>query len=261
MKKENWTTIISFSGGRSSAMMTKILIDKMHEDEYLIIFTNTGKEREETLQFVHDCGKNWGVKVYWLEFTKSDPGYKIVDFDTASRNGEPFEEMIDSNPYLPNVVQRICTSRLKVRPVKKFVMDLGFTHWDNALGIRYDEPIRAHKIKARDGRERWDTILPLYDLKITEADVFAFWDNQSFDLQLNSYQGNCDFCFLKAKGQLIQLMREDPAGAKWWIDQENKTGATFSRRYSYSELLNLAQNSPLLFDEITDQRISCFCGD
>ncbi len=51
--------LISFSGGRTSAyMLWQILAAHGGQlpDDVHICFANTGKEREETLRFVHECG-------------------------------------------------------------------------------------------------------------------------------------------------------------------------------------------------------------
>jgi 3'-phosphoadenosine 5'-phosphosulfate sulfotransferase (PAPS reductase)/FAD synthetase len=46
---------VSFSGGRSSAMMAKIMIDNYPKDELIFTFANTGRELPETLDFVNEC--------------------------------------------------------------------------------------------------------------------------------------------------------------------------------------------------------------
>lgn len=50
--------LISFSGGRTSGYMLRHILDA-HDgtlpDDVVVTFANTGKEREETLRFVHDC--------------------------------------------------------------------------------------------------------------------------------------------------------------------------------------------------------------
>ncbi len=51
--------LISFSGGRTSGyMLWRIL--QAHggtlPDDVYVTFANTGKEREETLRFVYECG-------------------------------------------------------------------------------------------------------------------------------------------------------------------------------------------------------------
>lgn len=103
---------ISFSGGKTSAYMTKWLLDnKLNDfDNVVITFANTGQELEETLEFVNRCDKEWNLGVVWLE-ALVDPvkgngtKFRRVTFETASRNGEPFEE------YIKNMVFRIKHSR------------------------------------------------------------------------------------------------------------------------------------------------------
>lgn len=52
--------LISFSGGETSALMAKLILDRMagEYDEIRTVFANTGQENEETLRFVDrcDCG-------------------------------------------------------------------------------------------------------------------------------------------------------------------------------------------------------------
>lgn len=62
--------IISFSGGRTSAFMS-LFLKKYYENsnrELHFIFANTGKEREETLEFVNKCSKEFDLNVIWLEY-------------------------------------------------------------------------------------------------------------------------------------------------------------------------------------------------
>ena len=85
---------ISFSGGRSSAVMTKILLEKLADShEIIVTFANTGCEHEATLQFVRDCDMIWNFKTVWLEAVIGPEGVgpraKVVTFETASRNGDP----------------------------------------------------------------------------------------------------------------------------------------------------------------------------
>ena len=95
------------------------------------VFTNTGKEVEPTYQFLQDIEDRWGIPVTWLEYTyrqdaaggTKDPKhhYRVVDFDTASRDGEPFAELIVAKRYLPNQSQRLCTQNLKVETAARYM--------------------------------------------------------------------------------------------------------------------------------------------
>ena len=126
-------TCISFSGGRTSAyMLWRVL--QAHKGglppEAVVCFANTGKEDEATLRFVRDCEWRWGVPVVWLEYQQADDAssrWRVVDFDTASRNGEPFEAVIRQRNYLPNPVTRFCTSELKIRVMHKWLR----ANWQN----------------------------------------------------------------------------------------------------------------------------------
>jgi len=77
---------VSFSGGRSSAMMAKIMVDNYPKDELIFTFANTGREMNETLDFVNECDIRWNLGVVWLEFCNENK-YKIVNYESSSRNG------------------------------------------------------------------------------------------------------------------------------------------------------------------------------
>ena len=99
-------SLISFSGGRTSAFMLKKIIDAYKgnlPDDIYVVFANTGKEVPETLDFINECQLNWNLKVRWLELDihQERPIYrtKEVSYETASRNGEPFEALIDRKKF------------------------------------------------------------------------------------------------------------------------------------------------------------------
>jgi 3'-phosphoadenosine 5'-phosphosulfate sulfotransferase (PAPS reductase)/FAD synthetase len=270
-------TCISFSGGRTSGYMLYKILEAHNMSlpkDAIVCFANTGKECEETLEFVRDCELNWGVEIHWLEYVyapETSKRFKKVNFKTASRNGEPFKASIDQNgkPYLPNPVARICTTNLKIRVIDKYLKSLGREHNERSdwVGIRADEPRRAVKI------ERHRT--PLVTAGVTKEIVGEFWRAQSFDLKLPNYNGvtmhgNCDLCFLKPANQVFTLIQEKPERAIWWMNMEkhaqssNKTygdGARFRKdRPSYAQMYEYTKTQQNLFDP-NEEAISCFCGD
>lgn len=233
--------IISFSGGRTSAFMLKQILDAWHgklPDDVHVTFANTGKEREETLRFVHECQTRWGVPVKWLEFKhrkRGEPfssGYEEVGYNSASRNGEPFEAMLKTRgSYLPNNQTRFCTIDLKIKVMKNYAKAQGWKNWKNVVGLRADEMHRVFKAIERNesGKEPYVTVMPMASVGRelsgygrTVRDVEEFWNAQDFDLQLSSYEGNCDLCFLKSRGKLMKLIRDNPELADWWIAVEEK---------------------------------------
>ena len=213
-------TCISFSGGRTSAYMLWRVLESNGgklPDDAKVLFANTGKECEETLDFVNDCANNWNVPITWLEYKYAEDTkhrFKVVNYESASRDGEPFAEMINKNgkPFLPNPVMRICTARLKIKPFLAYLRSIGWTEWDNMVGIRVDEQRRVAKIRANPGEDGGavksvERLMPLADANVTKEMVGDFWRNQSFDLRLPNHNGvtmhgNCDLCFLKSASQI-----------------------------------------------------------
>ena len=251
---------VSFSGGRSSAMMAKIMLDNYAKDELLFTFANTGKEMPETLDFVHECDIRWGLGVIWIEYCPTNK-FKVVDYESSSRNGEPFEALIEKRSYLPNRVTRFCSTELKVRPMAKYIRSLGIDYWDAAIGIRKDEPNRYHRMKSAKKKDRWEYIFPLWDFNVTKFQVDAFWKQQGFDLAIHSNLGNCDFCFMKGLNKKIAQARLMNDRLQWWIDMEAKIGAQWSKEYSQKTIQALANRPILPFHEGGEPEISCFCGD
>ncbi|MGL4575138.1 MAG: phosphoadenosine phosphosulfate reductase family protein, partial [Burkholderiaceae bacterium] len=228
-------TCISFSGGRTSAYMLWRVIQSNGElpDNCLTVFANTGKEVEGTLEFVRECSLRWSIPIVWLEYTAGG-GVRVVDFETASRKGEPFEALIKKRKYLPNPVERFCTAELKILTTVRYLLSLGWEEWDNLIGMRADEPDRVAKIRASPsgGTKGLERHVPLAEAGISVQDVLKFWRSQEFDLGLpvingKAMHGNCDLCFLKPPAQRLSLIRENPSIAAWWIAQE---GAIHSSR-------------------------------
>lgn len=269
---------IAFSGGRTSGYMLKHILDAhggtLPPDVHCY-FANTGKEMPETLEFVAECGERWGVKIEWVEYAADTEGRtREVSFSTASRNGEPFEALIAKKNFLPNPVMRMCSAELKVKPMIVMMRDIhGYEHWDNAVGLRADEPRRVAKTKANDARERYTAVMPLAEAGVTKHDIVNFWAEQEFDLRLPNFggvtpAGNCDLCFLKGARTLSELIREKPELADWWIGMEhsitNATGSTEgtfrSDRPPYRELKRLAlAQETLPFPD--DDSMPCMCTE
>jgi len=234
---------LSFSGGETSAYMTKWCLENLKDEyEMVVVFANTGEEREETLEFVDRCDKHFGFEVVWVEavvrvgviinerkhvfyirdweriknkFTKKgiednfkrfDIGvvHKIVDFETASRNGEPFEDMIKKYG-IPNQAYPHCTRSLKTDPMLAYMRDgLGWKEYYTAIGIRLDEFDRMN-----DNADELKFLYPLVDNRVTKKHINAFWDSMPFRLELKGFEGNCKACWKKSDRKLFTLALQD----------------------------------------------------
>jgi 3'-phosphoadenosine 5'-phosphosulfate sulfotransferase (PAPS reductase)/FAD synthetase len=208
-----------------------------------VSFQNTGREMPETLDFVNECGQRWGVPITWLEYQPDDPRFKLVTYETAARNGEPFEALIRKRQFLPNRVARFCTAELKVNCASRYAKSLGWESWLCAIGIRADE---QRRIANKPQKERWQPFYPLNSAGVTKLDVSRWWERQSFNLKLANIKGktplgNCDGCFLKSEASRAALAREYPDRFEWWVRMEGLACGTFRPAEPYSDLARFVE--------------------
>ena len=136
------------------------------------------------------------------------------------------------------------------------------------IGLRADEPMRIHRMKARnygrkeeaDCEEEKDPHItapegeyvyaPLADMGVSKADVCDFWQKQPKNTQLllpdDAGMSNCVFCFLKGTKNLAHVlanqdsveknMRQElrarpgtPGDIHWWVAMEKKYGRDLKR--------------------------------
>jgi len=285
MKTKN--LLVSFSGGRTSALMCKFIKEhsKYKDWNVLFVFANTGREKEQTLKFIDECDKRFELNLVWIEAivdqTKGKGSkYKIVNFETAERIGTEnslFKQIIKKNG-LPSKLWRHCTRDLKERPIHKYAKFIfNSSEYFTALGIRADE---KHRISPDPKK-----IYPLAELNIDEKFVRGWWKKQDFDLELKDYEGNCDLCFLKSKRKRITIILEDENVAKWWQDleekysQEDKPMFDVYRNLTIEDLVNEAnqitkgivkfrkqldkeeerEQQAIFFEPEYDLEFDCFC--
>lgn len=300
--------LISFSGGRTSADLLRRIIaacgGQLPPDVH-VLFCNTGKEDDRTLDFVHRCDVEWCANVHWLEYRRAylpkyksadvaetsrrirehfgldfeeadgrtEPGFVEVTYETAARTGDkpskthPFTNLVCISG-VPNATTRLCTTELKIRVMKKFMLARGYESWTNVVGIRADEPRRVARMRVKPP-ERWENAVPLADAGVTLDDVLAFWRTQPFDLglehdpELGTYEGNCDLCHLKSDAKKVRVVREKPSSVDWWDAVERASGSQFRPRLPYQDVARLADVRRLHViddNELTDLG-DCICHD
>ena len=267
---------IAFSGGRTSAYMLHHILEANGPlpERVVVSFQNTGREMPQTLDFVQECSERWDVPVVWLEYRLRWTGaphdvknkvfdtkahqFEIVNHNSASRDGEPMEQLLEFYGFIPTAISRWCTGRLKIKTAAAYVKSMGWHEWTIATGIRADEKTRAkHDGKKLDRNWLWH---PLYRAGVTKEDVKRFWDSQPFDLRLPNLKGktllgNCDGCFLKSEASRAMLVRDYPERAAWWHGLEEKykgkraalnkgspESDTFNKKASWAALTETVNN-------------------
>lgn len=222
---------ISFSGGRTSAYMTKMLIDNYSDKyEFLVTFANTGQEHPATLDFVHRCDVEWGFNTVWVEaVVNPEKGngirHKVVTYETACRNGEPFEAVI-AKEGIANSTHPICSDRLKLLPMKDYIKQTDFNDAPSAIGIRIDENRRA-----KDNAIESGVVYPLIDwFPTTKREILEWCKGQLFDLELTQErQGNCVWCWKKTMSKHIANIHENRS----WYDFPAYLEERYGHIYKY----------------------------
>lgn len=180
---------------------------------------NTSRKNLDRLKYI--LRKRYGINkkqfnknVVW---TNAGTTHKIVNFETASRNGEPFEEVIKKYG-IPNKATPHCNRDLKLSPINSYIRSIGWKKHFTAIGIRIDEIDRMN-----DKRKEKRIIYPLITDKPMTKEKINFWfKNQSFRLNLKGYQGNCKTCWKKSDKKLFQIAKENINHFDFMLKMESK---------------------------------------
>jgi hypothetical protein len=196
--------LVTVSGGRSSGYMA-VKLFREYQDKYDMhfVYANTGQEHEKTLEFVRNIQNEFKIPIVWIEAVINGygvgTGYREVTFETASRKGEPFEEVIKKYG-LPTQGFMHCTRELKINPITAYMKERGISV--RTLGIRKDEPKRY---SPKD-----NVIYHLWDWGDVKKGINLWWSKQVFDLEIPDYLGNCTWCYKKSDKKLDLIATEHP---------------------------------------------------
>lgn len=235
--------VVSFSGGRTSAYLCALMIEKFGRENVDFIFMDTGFEHPDTYDFVKQVDACFGLNLICLRGDFSRPlgdgvGFSVVDINQCKQDFVPFKNMM-SKYGVPYIGGMFCTDRMKLQPFKKYCNDkYGKGNYETWLGIRADEPKRLTK---KDG------IRYLAEISDFEKqDVLDWWKKQQFDLQIDEWLGNCVFCPKKSNLKLAAAQRDVPEIYLKWLESihddsvriDSKTGV-WSQMYRGKQSLEL----------------------
>lgn len=119
----------------------------------LCIYSNTGCENDETLDFIHKCDIAFGLNVVWIEaVTHPEHGkgvtHRVTDYTNAYRSHQykdpkhPFHAHIAKNG-IPNMARPHCSDRLKEHAIEHYKKVNNLKGCSHSLGMRSDEPNRT----------------------------------------------------------------------------------------------------------------------
>ncbi|NJK62488.1 MAG: phosphoadenosine phosphosulfate reductase family protein [Synechococcaceae cyanobacterium SM2_3_1] len=199
--------ILGLSGGKDSTALAILMHKEIPEMEYF--FCDTGKELQETYDYLDRIRARLGIKITYLE----------------SERG--FDHWLDVyGGVLPSPKMRWCTVQMKIKPLEKWVGD------DEAIsyvGIRADEN--------RDGyvstKPNIKPIFPFKEREMVKADILRLLDESGIGLpdyyRWRSRSG-CFFCFFQRKYEWVMLAEEHPDLFTEAVryEQEHSDGRTYT---------------------------------
>lgn len=140
--------VVSFSGGRTSAYLCKIMIEKFGKSNVDFIYMDTGAEHPKTYEFIRKVNDHFGLELVCLrgdfnqELGKGHT-YKVVSIDDIGPDLKPYTELVKKYGT-PSISGKWCTSRMKEETHDKYCDDVyGKGNYETWIGIRADEPKRV----------------------------------------------------------------------------------------------------------------------
>lgn len=248
--------MITVSGGRSSAMVARHIQTSPEYRDFkkIYVFANTGQEREETIDFLKNIVKYWGIDLRIVEAVGSNVmgvgiGYKLVNFETLDMNSAPFESVIvhknkGSFKGLPFNKAPFCSDCLKTIPCKKYCDGIfGVNNYIKSIGYRKEDmPKRITFANAKEDKTRIFPLLTDFSQPIGNLELNRWWDTQPFQLAIHGNLGNCELCWKKSFKDLVKNIQFGARTVDWWQKMEIKYGNTsFRSKKSINDLLKMSK--------------------
>jgi hypothetical protein len=197
--------------------------------------------------------------------------------------GPTFDEVIRNhsttkNKYLPNVMQRFCTTDMKINPIKNWCYENTELPVEMRIGFRANELSRAVRMiekrredgyewdkfsvsKSDNGRNKWRempyrvTKFPLIDDKIFKDKIEEYWKDKPVRF---AYMNNCVGCFHRSEILLKHMSDKEPSKFEWFVNQETDK-AKFKKEISYRRIKDYKSQFQL-FDSDFNECDSGYCG-
>ena len=243
---DNNNIFCSISAGYSSVLMAVKIKEWYPNHNVIFAMANTSKERIESLQFMNECDKYFGLEMVWIEAIinpekNKGTGYLVTTFPELKTKGEIFEEGIKKYG-IPSSINKWCNRDLKLAPLKKYADSIfGLNNYSIAVGIRADEIDRMSKDYKNN-----NIFYPLVENGIGTDYRNKFWRNQKIQIKIPAFKGNCDLCFEKSDRKLMTILKEEPSNGDWWQNMINKYGnIPLEGKPAYNELME--ENNGMTF--------------
>ena len=205
---------------------------------------------------------------------------KKIDWVT----GKTFDEILINGGkiYLPNKIQRFCTIKMKIEPIKQFWFDNIKEPVETRFGYRANETRRKNNMLKRcesdgflydkfvvgkhpNGNNKWEKMkyqmpeFPLITDNVLKDEIERYWLEKSVRF---AYMNNCVGCFHRNEILLNYLSKKQPIKFEWFAKQERDTGdgiRTFKNGITYDKIKSYRFTQDM-FDNDFNDCDSGYCG-
>lgn len=279
-------TVNSISGGKTSAYIAKhypadINIFSLVRIEDTDCLWMKGKD-DTTRQLISDrIGKEFvgTAEMDNIIYTILDLEQFIgQEIDIIS--GDTFEQVIkNAGNYLPNMMARFCTVKMKLEPIFEHLKNKIELPCEMRIGFRPNELSRAETVMERadaNGIEHFKTIVgksksrnkwgelpyrkvkfPLIEENITKDVIYNYWQDKPVRF---AYRNNCVGCVNRQPLMISHMASKDIDKIKWFEKQEIRTGNTFIKGVTFTDILKFNKQGLLFEDDDFNECDSGFCG-
>jgi hypothetical protein len=201
-------------------------------------------ESDKTLYIIRDLEQKMGSEINWVV-------------------GESFESVCtnkNGSLYLPNFMNRSCTTKMKLKPIFDFCQTIA-PIIDMRIGFRFDEKERAEKNQNnthfktiigqnKNGTNKWREIewrklsFPLVQNRISNFEVVKWAKKSGLDFPLDS---NCVGCFWKPQQQLRKNFEDEAIKMAWFEEMELKSGKRWKKETTYRNIKKLGLQQDFFF--------------
>jgi hypothetical protein len=213
-------TVSWFSGGVSSAVATKIAINQIDK----IIYQHIDDQHEDTLRFVADCERWFGVPI---EIMQSP--YKSVEAACLAMS------------FINGIHGATCTRILKRRLRKEWeIQNCFFVNFRYVWGMDCTEnkprpPRKISRVEGiRDAMPQQEHLFPLVDHNITKEEAHGILAKAGIRrpamYDLGFPNNNCKVCVKGGKGYMNLCRKVFPVEFKARALLERKVGALLERK-------------------------------
>jgi len=239
--------VISFSGGRTSAYLCHLAIEKFGRENCRFIYCDTGAEHPKTYEFIRKVNDHFKLDLICLRVVINPVlgkanSYRVVPIADLTNDLQPFKDMMAKygTPYNRGA---FCTQFMKSFPFQQYCDD-NYTDFEAWLGIRIDEPKRLGDMEMRQADffpaekkpQKFRYLAEISDFE--KQDVLDWWSRMPFDLEINSnIVGNCVFCVKRSPSMLAMAHRIEPVLANEFITAITSDSVRITDRKLASDLM------------------------